>query len=233
VLDVGTGTGVAALEAQRSAGPKATVAGVDPSLEMLRFAREHGVLTMAVGRVPGLPFADGTFNRVLASFVLTHCPSYRDAIADMVRVLRPQGKLGVTAWGQPDEVRERWQALAESFVPKADLDAAVEQALPWEDWFRNAANLQLALREAGLVDVAVHSRAYKTRIRIADFLTMRCTSTQGRFMRQALGDAGWKQCEQAIADAFYREFPDPLDHRSEAHVAMGAKPDAHPGVESG
>lgn len=88
-LDVGTGTGVAALLALESAGPGSVVVGLDPSLDMLRVARRKGLPWLVRGGVPGLPHSDGAFDRVMANFVLNHVTSYDTALSDMVRVLRP------------------------------------------------------------------------------------------------------------------------------------------------
>ena len=53
-----------------------------------------------VGAVQGdalrLPFADGTFDRVIASEVLEHIPDDEAAMAELARVLRPGGTMAVT-----------------------------------------------------------------------------------------------------------------------------------------
>jgi ubiquinone/menaquinone biosynthesis C-methylase UbiE len=89
ILDIGTGTGIAARLAIELAHPGTIVVGLDPSLEMLRVARSHDLLCLAVGAVPGLPYPDAAFDRILANFVLSHLTSYRTALLDIVRVLRP------------------------------------------------------------------------------------------------------------------------------------------------
>src|SRR5579885_1250996 len=47
-----------------------------------------------------LPFADGSFDRIIASEVLEHIPDDGAAMAELARVLRPGGTLAVTvpAW---------------------------------------------------------------------------------------------------------------------------------------
>src|SRR4051794_23624875 len=99
ILDVGSGTGVASLLALASSDGDAVVVALDPSLEMLRVAQSKGLQQVVRGAVPGLPFGDRTFDRVMANFVIGHLRSYHDGLLAMVRVLRPGGKLGVTAWG--------------------------------------------------------------------------------------------------------------------------------------
>jgi len=48
------------------------------------------------GDALSLPFADGEFDRVVASEVLEHIPADEVAIAELVRVLRPGGTMAVT-----------------------------------------------------------------------------------------------------------------------------------------
>src|SRR5438270_692936 len=123
ILDVGSGSGIAALTASQSSGPGTVVVAVDPSLEMLRIARANGLPCVVSGALPHLPFRANSFDRILASFVLSHLPSYEAALIDIVGVLRPGGKLGVTAWGAVrNEFRERWQSIADSFAGKEALD---------------------------------------------------------------------------------------------------------------
>jgi len=98
VLDVGGGTGTAAFLASHAMGRESTVVVVDSSFGMLRIARRKGLAVVA-DTVPGGPFPDGMFDRVMANFVLSYVACNRTALSDMVRVLRPGGWLGLTTWG--------------------------------------------------------------------------------------------------------------------------------------
>src|SRR5437870_1955639 len=55
ILDVGSGSGAAALAALATTGREAWVVSIDPSPAMLRSARENGVSLVVAGGVPGLP----------------------------------------------------------------------------------------------------------------------------------------------------------------------------------
>ena len=56
-----------------------------------------GASAVAVrGNAYGLPFADGTFDAIVAAEVLEHLPDDRLAMAELVRVLKPGGRLAVT-----------------------------------------------------------------------------------------------------------------------------------------
>jgi ubiquinone/menaquinone biosynthesis C-methylase UbiE len=224
ILDVGTGTGIAALIAMESAGPGSTIVGLDPSLEMLRVARSHGLPSLVAGAVPGLPFPDKSFDRALASFVLNHVTSFHESLLDMARVLRPGGRLGVTAWGSiQNEFRQAWQSLAESFVGKEAFQAGTRSGLPWDEWFTDAANLRQAFEEAGLAGIEMYYQIYEARMTIEEFLAMRDASQHGRFMRGALEDRQWNQFRQALSAEFSRRFNDPIEHSRDVNIAIGTR----------
>lgn len=88
VLDVGTGTGRAAIALARRG---AVVTGVDASAEMLevaaRRARESGAaVTFARGDAHRLEFADRSFDAVVCLRVLMHTPDWRRSLAELCRV---------------------------------------------------------------------------------------------------------------------------------------------------
>ena len=132
ILDVGTGTGVTASEAAASGA--GLVIGIDRSLRMLQVGCAHrdGFRPVAAEAID-LPFRDGSFDVVSASFVLNHFTKYQTALADMVRVVRPGGKLVVATWGPGlDELQRTWRELVESVVQEELLDDITRQAIPWE-----------------------------------------------------------------------------------------------------
>jgi SAM-dependent methyltransferase len=106
LLDVGCGAGRHALAAVRRG---ARAVALDRSLAELLAARggvdtgSQGLGSDAGGRInlvggdaTGLPFADSTFDRIVAAEVLEHLFNDSAAIGELVRVLRPGGTLAVT-----------------------------------------------------------------------------------------------------------------------------------------
>ena len=107
LLDLGCGFGRHAYQAARlGADVVAYDAGAD---EVRRVTDTFGAMAEAgqldpdstrVGAVRGdaldLPFADGAFDRVIASEVLEHIPDDERAMAELARVLRPGGTMAVT-----------------------------------------------------------------------------------------------------------------------------------------
>lgn len=95
VLDVGTGDGTYALEAARRSA-EVTALDADPAMLAAARARARDCrvsLTLQEGRVEGLPFADASFDVVLAITVLCFVPDPRTAVKEIARVLAPGGKL--------------------------------------------------------------------------------------------------------------------------------------------
>jgi ubiquinone/menaquinone biosynthesis C-methylase UbiE len=96
VLDLGTGTGNAALlAAQRGA----KVTAVDPSPRLLEVARRRvGQGEFKVAKAEDLPFDDQSFDRVLSLFAVIFSEEPERAASEIVRVTKPAGKAVITAW---------------------------------------------------------------------------------------------------------------------------------------
>ena len=90
VADVGCGNGLHLSELQRREH-RGTVVGMDLSLVMLAAARTRSDACLLVGDAQRLPFADASFDCVLAMHMLYHVPERDLAISEMRRVLRPGG----------------------------------------------------------------------------------------------------------------------------------------------
>jgi len=126
VLDLGCGFGRHAYEALRRG---AHVVACDLGLDELRKVLSIGAVMRADGEVAddvvlesvngdatGLPFADGSFDRIIASEVMEHIDDDEGALAELARVLRPGGVLAVTI---PARLPERicWALSSDYHAP--------------------------------------------------------------------------------------------------------------------
>lgn len=96
VLDVACGTGVLACAAAERAGPTGAVTGLDINEDMLAVARRKSTrIAWQHGRAESLPFPDASFDRVVSQFGLMFFEDRVAALREMMRVLRPGGRLVV------------------------------------------------------------------------------------------------------------------------------------------
>jgi ubiquinone/menaquinone biosynthesis C-methylase UbiE len=134
VLDVGCGSGAVTRDIARRVGERGLAVGLDPSPELLAVARglaERAGLGDRVefreGNALRLPFPDGSFDVVVCATVLSHVPGGESAIPELVRVLRPGGRLGVfdfdadmTIFTHPDRALTRRIIAAASDATAVD-----------------------------------------------------------------------------------------------------------------
>ncbi|KJK51018.1 ubiquinone biosynthesis methyltransferase UbiE [Lentzea aerocolonigenes] len=94
VLEVAIGTGLNLPHYPEDV----TLTGIDLSEQMLGLARarahdlRHGV-TLRQGTAHALPFGDAEFDTVVCTLGLCAIPDHETAIAEMIRVLKPGGRL--------------------------------------------------------------------------------------------------------------------------------------------
>lgn len=103
--DIGCGAGDDAFRLAGLVGPGGKALGVDLSEAMVAEARRRfeatANLEFICAGADDLPFADGSLDAIRADRVLIHVPDPEKAIAEMVRVLRPGGRIVLS---EPDMV---------------------------------------------------------------------------------------------------------------------------------
>jgi demethylmenaquinone methyltransferase / 2-methoxy-6-polyprenyl-1,4-benzoquinol methylase len=100
VLDVACGTGDLAIELQRDS--KAKILGTDFCRPMLDIAAEKSAaIPLVEGDAMNLAFADDTFDAVTIAFGLRNLSNVNDGLAELLRILKPAGKLVVLEFSTP------------------------------------------------------------------------------------------------------------------------------------
>ena len=102
VLDCATGTGDLAMAFKRAVGETGEVIGTDFVPEMLDIARAKAPgIRFETADVTALPYADATFDIVSISFGIRNVSDPQRGIAEMARVVKPNGRIIVLEFGQP------------------------------------------------------------------------------------------------------------------------------------
>jgi demethylmenaquinone methyltransferase/2-methoxy-6-polyprenyl-1,4-benzoquinol methylase len=124
VLDVATGTGMVAL-ALASHGCE--VVGLDQSEQMLAGARAKlaarpepaGQVTFVRGEAERLPFADGEFDALTFTYLLRYVDDRAATMAELARVVRPGGRIGMVEFGVPGSapLRALWRIYTHAGLP--------------------------------------------------------------------------------------------------------------------
>ena len=135
ILDVGAGPGFLANEIAEAIGSTGSVCGIDISEPLLEVARskegnKYGV-DFRYGDATQLPFQDEEFDSVVSTQVLEYVPDVNAALAEIHRVLKPGGRVGLLdtdwdsiVWHSPDKqkmnrILRAWEDhAADPFLPR-------------------------------------------------------------------------------------------------------------------
>jgi ubiquinone/menaquinone biosynthesis C-methylase UbiE len=95
LLDVGCGNGAATIELAEKLGLDAVGVDIDPSQIDAAATTANGLSSVHFRTADAirLPFADGEFDLVYSSKTTHHIPEWSRALSEMVRVLKPGGRL--------------------------------------------------------------------------------------------------------------------------------------------
>lgn len=102
VLDLGSGGGIDVLLSARRVGPTGTVFGLDMTEEMLALAQENARAAGARnahflrGVIEDIPLPAASVDVVISNCVVNLSPDKARVLAEIARVLRPGGRLGIS-----------------------------------------------------------------------------------------------------------------------------------------
>lgn len=125
VLDVAAGNGNATLAAARRFAEVVSTDYVPALLDKgrVRAEAEHLDVRFQVADAEALPFEDGRFDVVLSTFGAMFTPEHRRAAGEMMRVLRPGGRLGMANWTPEGFIGRLFKVIGRHVPPPAGLQS--------------------------------------------------------------------------------------------------------------
>jgi SAM-dependent methyltransferase len=118
VLDVAAGNGHASLAAARRFAEVTSTDYVPALLEQGRKRAEADRLDIRfkVADAEALPFPDASFDVALSTFGVMFAPRQETAAAELLRVVRPGGRIGLASWTPEGFIGQMFKVVG-SFVP--------------------------------------------------------------------------------------------------------------------
>ncbi len=225
VLDIGCGTGAVSRAVRAAAGPDTRLVAIEPSHDMLLAARRAGVAATVLGLLPHLPFAGASFDVILSAFVLTHVDDADVALADMARVLRPGGIIGLSAWAPgDDEFATAWSEVVGRYVDTERVSRAGNVILPSDARFSKPAGLVDALRAGGFADVRTHDADFTFTLSVEEYIEGREVCAWGRALRTLLSPDDWQRFRADARAVLASRFPRGVTYSRRVFIATGRQP---------
>jgi ubiquinone/menaquinone biosynthesis C-methylase UbiE len=161
VLDVATGSGNAAIAAARC---DADVVGIDYVPELLDRARARAdaeglTIELLEADAEALPFDDASFEAVLSVVGVMFAPDQERAAAELLRVCRPGGTIGLASWTPDGFIGDLLRVVSRYAPPPPGVRPAVQ--------WGSAARLE-ELLGAGIGELRARERVFTFRHRSAE-----------------------------------------------------------------
>lgn len=158
VLDVAAGNGMASLAAARRWCDVTSTDYVPALLErgQARAASEGWQIEFREADAENLPFGDNSFDTVLSTFGVMFTPNQDRAAAELMRVCKPKGKIGLANWTPEGFIGQVFKTLGKHLPPPAGARSPAQ-------WGTSTRLTEMF--DAGASSIRAESRLFKFRYR--------------------------------------------------------------------
>lgn len=202
VVDVGCGTGISSRAIYHALRGECTIIGVDINMDMLATARAGNTLPIAYvqGRAEALP------PEVLRADIITAGQSAqwfdRDKFyRECLRVLPANGTVAIYE-NNRDWKNSPFLQAHEAFLEEFSIDPATGRHYS-RHYRANPYTQEIGIYFDETIEKKLH---WATRMKVADFYRMACTSTKFIRAQKALGEAATRRLFYSYADLFTDRF---------------------------
>lgn len=231
VVDIACGTGIVARLAAPLVGETGVVVGVDINPNMIAVGRSlpapaGAAIDWREGSALALPLPDDSFDLALCQAGLQFIPDRLGALREMVRVLKPGGRIALSVWRSIDHQpagKIIWESIARHLKTTVE---AINPALS----LGNAEELVALLEEAGFSAVTITARTYTVRQPHNPQLIPQIFATVSGFLPHiaALDDSQRSELAKAVTAEIEPAFQNYIEgdqeiYPSSTHIALAIK----------
>jgi ubiquinone/menaquinone biosynthesis C-methylase UbiE len=195
VLDVAAGNGNASLAAARRFADVISTDYVPALLEQgrRRAEAERLPVTFQVADAEEFPFADGIFDVALSTFGVMFAPNQERAASELMRVVRPGGRIGLANWTPEGFVGDLFRVVGRFVPPAPGLRSPL-------DWGTETRLVELFGPAAS--DIRTERREYAFRFGSAEHFIEIFRAFYGPIHRafDALDEGGQRSFHSALVD---------------------------------
>ncbi len=190
-LDIGCGNGASSRALAASVAPTGSLVGLDVSPAMVEAARSSLAggpveATFLVGDASDPVLPPGSFDVVIASLVVFFLPDPSAAVAHWVRLLAPEGRIGLSTFGRSSSTWQALEAQLREFMPPID-----PRMMGPESPFASDAGMAALLAGGGALEV--HSSSHRVEFEFESF------EQWVRFSRSVGQRAAWERMTEEDA----------------------------------
>jgi SAM-dependent methyltransferase len=153
-LDVAAGNGNATLALARRWCKVTSTDYVGALLKLGRARAEAEGLDIAfeIADAEALPFAAGSFDAVVSTFGVMFAPNQAEAAAEMLRVCRPAGKIGMANWTPDGFIGQVFKTIGKHVAPPKGVNSpALWGSKEWIERHFGPAARDIAIRDSAFV----------------------------------------------------------------------------------
>lgn len=214
-LDIGCGTGALSAHASRLVCNEGLIIASDLSHRMVAQCKARVPDVRPVcAELPDLPYPSRTFDVAAAAFVLSHLAHPDAGLAEMARVVKRGGRLGISSWVDTanDSAPGRiWQQHLNSQFGSEESPSVPNHQLPSESLLSDPAQLRLLLEAEGLEVQIVTTYPFAISASTREFVISRSLSIAARRLHSRLPKPTWRAFLQSATSLLTKHFGTRVD----------------------